>query len=797
MQNILRIFKTIFLSLFLSSATLLAQSLPQASPESLGLSSSTLSEIDKVVLDSIKQGETPGAVIIVGRNGKIAYRKAFGNRSIERRRLKMTADTVFDVASLTKPLATATSIMLLVERGELSLKDEVGKFLPNLEDERAKKITVEQLLTHTSGYRPDFNLGKKWDGHEAMLAELRIEKLINEPGAKFVYSDIGYIVLGEIVEKVSGRRLDAFVRSNQFKGLNRTRFLRRSFMRSISSLPWVEKIAPTERFCNQQSYLGGTPPRNCNTSLILRGTVHDPTAYRMDGVAGHAGLFSTADELAVLADAFLRPTKSANRILSPAIIEKMTRPVNVGPQQYRGLGWDIDTRFSSNRGELFPVGGFGHTGFTGPSMWMDPRSGVFVVYMANRVHPDGKGSVVKTRGQIATIAAKSITSKTEDLGVSTRSVAVLNGIDVLKKSNFEVLKGKRVGLVTNHTGQDLDGNSTIDVLDKAKRVKLKALFSPEHGIRGKLDQAKIDDSKDEKTGLPIYSLYGETRRPTAKQLENLDVLVFDIQDIGTRFYTYISTLRYLLEEAAKHRKKVLVLDRPNPINGEKVEGVLADSNKLSFVAAHTIPVRHGMTVGEIATMINRERGINAELEVIKMEGWDRGLWFDQTQQYWVNPSPNMRNLTQALLYPGIGMLEFTNVSVGRGTDTPFEVLGAPWMDGRRLAKELSKLRLPGISFVPIRFTPNASKFKGELCEGINFIVTDRDKFEPVRTGYEIAFALKRLFPEKWDKSKYEVLTRSKFVTEQLESDANAAYLISKSRVDERVFLERRKEFLLY
>ncbi|MGH9819448.1 MAG: exo-beta-N-acetylmuramidase NamZ domain-containing protein, partial [Pyrinomonadaceae bacterium] len=425
----------------------------------------------------------------------------------------------------------------------------------------------------------------------------------------------------------------------------------------------------------------------------------------------------------------------------------------------RGLGWDINTAFSSNRGELFPLGSFGHTGFTGTSLWIDPTSQTFVVFLSNRVHPDGKGDVTPLRAKIATVVASAIEDTPiekwkaaeaeynaavaaqipkfkEHMEAARRSLAgtqepspattqsgvppsfpaktVLNGIDILEKDGFKELDGMKIGLVTNQTGRDLSGKPTIDVLNEAKNVKLVTLFSPEHGIRGLADE-KVGDSTDEKTGLPIYSLYGETRRPKSEQLKDLDAIVYDIQDIGTRFYTYTATLKNVVEEAAKLGKPIFVLDRPNPINGTSVEGPIADEDKLSFIAAHTTPVRYGLTIGELGQMMNAERRMGADLRVIKMEGWSRSMWFDETGQTWINPSPNMRSLTEATLYPGIGLLETTNVSVGRGTDTPFEVVGSPWIDGQKLAKYLNERNLKGVRFVPMRDKPNASTFKDQDC----------------------------------------------------------------------------------
>jgi uncharacterized protein YbbC (DUF1343 family) len=332
------------------------------------------------------------------------------------------------------------------------------------------------------------------------------------------------------------------------------------------------------------------------------------------------------------------------------------------------------------------------------------------------------------------------------------------GIDVLARDGFALLRDRAgVGLITNHTGLLRDGmTATVDALHQAPGVRLKALFGPEHGIRGLLDEA-VPDGADERTGLPVHSLYGQRTEPTPEQLAGLDTLVFDIQDVGCRFYTYISTLGHCLTAAARHGLRFVVLDRPNPIGGVAVEGPLADDNRLSFTAFHPIPLRHGMTVGELAMLLNAERGLNADLVVVKCEGWKRADLWDATGLLWVNPSPNMRSLTQALLYPGVGLLEFTNVSVGRGTDTPFEVVGAPFIDGRALAYVLNQKNLPGVRFVPVRFTPTTSKCANEPCGGVNLVVTDRVKLQPVRTGIEIALALRSLYLEEWQASKYLTL----------------------------------------
>jgi uncharacterized protein YbbC (DUF1343 family)/CubicO group peptidase (beta-lactamase class C family) len=788
-SNSLRATAALLLTLACVAQTIAAP-LPNVAPAKVSMSAAQLAFIDAAVAESIQKKELPGAVVLVARRGGVVWRKAYGARALVPAREEMTVDTVFDVASLTKVVATSTSALILVERGKLRLSDPVSRYIPELKGEGRERITVEHLLTHRSGYAPDFDLGERWEGHEEMLKRLYVEPLRAAPGARFVYSDIGMIALGEVIGRVSGEPLDTFARKNIFEplGMKDTGFR----PAGSASEANVRRIAPTESVRGMKSYLGGTGDADASGETMLRGQVHDPTANRMGGVAGHAGLFSTADDLAVFCQMIMNGGEyNGARILSPLGVAEMTRPRQVTEDGgARGLGWDVNTTFSTNRGDLFPAGSFGHTGFTGTSIWIDPASETFVVFLSNRVHPDGKGDVSPLRGRVANVVASAVTDaatvsrvraeqtqyvqdmlaglqrfsagvsearKAEEGGaLAPEQAEVLSGIDVLARDGFKELQNLRVGLITNHTGRDRNGRQTIDVLREAPGVKLVALFSPEHGIRGQLDD-KVSDSKDEKMGLPVYSLYGETRRPKAEHLKELDALVFDIQDVGTRFYTYMATLGYAMEDAAKARVPVFVLDRPNPVGGVDVEGPIADADKLSFTAYHQLPVRHGMTLGELARLFNEQRQLGCDLRVVRMENWRRGMWLDATGQMWVNPSPNMRSLTEATLYPGVGLLEFTNVSVGRGTDTPFEVVGAPWIDGRRLATYLNGRNLAGVRFVPVRFTPRASVFKEQECGGVNLIVTDRARFRPVRTGIEVAVALRRLFPADWKVENYSRL----------------------------------------
>lgn len=786
-------------------------------PSLAQLSPTRLTQIDTAVADEISNKRLPGAVVLVSRKGRILWRKAYGARAVEPMHEAMTADTVFDVASLTKVVATATSIMILVERGKVRLNDPVSVYIPELKGEGRERITIEQLLTHVSGYAPDFDLRERWTGYDEAIKRLIKEPLRNPPGTRFTYSDIGFIALGEVVARAGGMPLDQFAQKNIFSplGMTSTGFVPRAALKA--------RIAPTEKRRGQLSYLGDTAENIGDAGEVwLRGQVHDPTSYRMNGVAGHAGLFSNASDLAVYCQMILNGGSLGGvRILAPLTVAEMTRPrIVVANGGTRGLGWDINTSFSTNRGELFPLGSFGHTGFTGTSIWIDPATETFVVFLSNRVHPDGKGDVGPLRGRVASIVAASITdtaaverareqsakyyaetikslqqftSRLEGSGASAR---VLTGIDVLERDNFKQLAGMRLGLVTNHTGRNREGRQTIDVLNKAPGVKLVALFSPEHGIRGLLDD-KVSDSKDESTGLPIYSLYGESRRPKPEQLKDLDALVFDIQDIGARFYTYISTLGYVMEEAAKVKLPVFVLDRPNPIGGTEVEGPIADQDKLSFISYHTIPTRHGLTIGELARLFNHQRNIGADVRVIKMEGWRRTMWFDETNLTWVNPSPNMRSLTEATLYPGVGLLETTNVSVGRGTDTPFEIVGAPWIQGDKLAEYLNQRGLPGVRFVPVRFTPKASVFKDEPCGGVNVIITDRRDFRPLVTGIEMALALRKLYANEWKVDNYLRLLVNKDTLERVKRGESARDIVTSWNAGLQEFRRARSEILLY
>lgn len=752
-------------------------------------STAGLAKLDDAVAQAITDAKTPGAVFRMERDGAV-YQKAYGERSIVPVREAMTEDTIFDAASLTKVVATTPAVMKLVETGKLDVEAPASRYLPEFRGHGKESITLRQLLTHSSGLRAGLPPAGDWQGKAGALKAIAAEPLPVKPGTAYRYSDLNFIVLGLVVEQACGETLDAYCAREFFQPLK----MKDSGFRSLAPGE-VSRIAPT-------TVIDGRP---------LRGIVHDPTARRMGGVAGHAGLFTTADDLGRFCRMMLNGGElDGARVFKAETVKAMTTVQSPPGLPRRGFGWDIDSPFAGPRGEVFPLGSYGHTGWTGTRLWIDPFSRTATIFLSNRNHPDEGGNVVGLQRELGTLAAQAIEgfdftkvegalppdpAKQSMVRGETKDGPVLNGIDVIKRDGFRQLRGRRIGLITNHTGIDRERNPTIDLLQAAPEVKLVALFAPEHGIRGELDQEKIGDTVDDQTGLPVFSLYGERRSPTAAQLQGIDTLVFDVQDIGCRFYTYISTMANCLEAAGKAKLRFIVLDRVNPI-GATVEGPVL-SEERSFVAAHEIALRHGMTVGELARLVNAERKFGADLGVIRCEGGSPLRWFDETGLPWRDPSPNMRSVTAATLYPGVGLLEFCKVSVGRGTGTPFELLGAPYLDDLKLAGELNRAELKGVRFVPVRFTPTASVFAGEECRGVRLLVTDRNAFRAADLGVVLAATLQRLHPDRLE------LTRMA----KLLGDAETMAAIRKSETLEKIrerrdrdlaaFLRRREPHLLY
>jgi len=678
-------------------------------------------------------------------------------------------------------------------------------------------------MTHTGG----LNDAGLYDPKNPMVTTADItgllwtKDLFAKPGTACLYADYNYITLGLAVEAAAGMPLDEFYMERIARPLG---------LKDSGFRPPERKrgrIAAT-------AYVKGE---------MLVGKVHDPRSADMGGVAGHAGLFSTARETWMIAQMLLDGGRlgvrrrgeatsrklrfrvrrrgeatsrklrfRVRRLLSPAAAAAMVSvqtPVGLRP---RGLGWDMDPGGWGPRGNLFPVnGGFGHTGFTGTSLWADRETRTVVVVLTNRVHPNGEGDADPLRRRVANIVASVVTKGAAPAPRKATAAApapqkaaraagrvprVLTGVDVLKEHRFRELAGKRVGLVTNLAVLDRSGRTTLEVFREAKEVTLAAVFTPEHGLEALIDSA-VPSGGHEDLKVPVYSLYGERNRPSGEQLKGIDELVIDLPDIGVRFYTYHATMAYCMEEAAKAGVGVTVLDRPNPITGTRVEGPLLPKERWSFTGYTAMPVRHGMTMGEMALFFDADHAIGAKPRVIAMEGWTRDMWYDMTGLPWANPSPNIRSLAQAIIYPAVGMLEAANLSVGRGTPAPFEKFGAPWMDGSRVTAELNSRNLPGVRFYPVTFTPDYGSYKGEACSGCGVFLSDRESFRAVLTGLAIADALNRVHGAAFRMEGMDNLLGAPRCRELLRALVPMPEVLASFAAEEAAFESLRRKYLLY
>jgi uncharacterized protein YbbC (DUF1343 family) len=728
--------------------------------------------IDAAVHDAIATQSVPGAVVLVGRRDRVLFRRAYGFREVEPERVEMAIDTVFDLASVTKPIATATSIMALFERGQIGLDDPLVKYVPECNREGKSAITLRHLLLHVSGLPADTPKDDFAHGRSEAIRHICSAPLRGAPGTTSMYSDLGFMLLEEVVRRVTSRELSVFADETIFTplGMRDTEFMPLDPQRQRAA--WTELVDGVWRV----------------------GVVHDPRAYLLGGVAGHAGLFSTGDDLALYARMILGGGEvDGKRLLARRTVAAMIAPHDV-PGSVRALGWSIENRW---RGEGLSPTAIGHFGFTGTAIWIDPDKDLFVVVLTNRVHPDGKGDAKPLVARINTLAAQAIgpaVGRTDACADTSRGVRT--GIDVLRDEGFERLRGRQVGLITNASGRARDGTSTIDLLMNAPGVTLRALFTPEHGLNAAGD-GKIADGRDGRTGLPVYSLYGDAFAPSAESLAGIDTLVFDVQDVGTRFYTYASTMRRAMSSAREHDLRFMVLDRPDPIDGVDVAGPVIVPASGSFVNYHSLPIRHGMTLGEVATLLNADDHLGVELSVVTMRGWRREAYGDETGLPWVNPSPNLRSTEEELLYPAIGLLESTNLSVGRGTEAPFERLGAPWIDGRALVAALAADGLEGVAFAPETFTPKSDRYKGQLCGGVHVTVRDRSRFEPVRTGLAIARELRHLYPREWEFDKLGRLLVHPETMRAIDGALPLASIVETYRVELAAFVAKRDKYLLY
>lgn len=720
-----------------------------------------------VVREEIAAGNLPGAVVVLGIGDRIVLRQAIGDRALLPARAPAAVDTIYDAASLTKVMATTVALLQLAERHQIDLDRPAATYWPAFAANGKAAITVRELMTHyaclPAGLSP-----RGWSGYDGALAAVAALKPVAPPGSRFVYSDVDFIVLGELVRRVSGQSLDAYSAEHIFQPMG----MRDSGFRPSPDLR--VRIAPAD----------------VENSELRWGEVQDPIAHRMGGVAGHAGVFTTADDLTIFARMLLAGgTEHGARILRPESVALMTRPQSpIGQASLRGLGWDIDSPYSRHLGPSFSPQSFGHTGYTGTALWIDPATRSFLIVLSNRLHPDSKGDILPMLRRIAGLAGAA------SAGDNRRRV--LSGVDVLEAYNYRQLAGRRVGLITNRSARDSAGRRTADVLRGAPGVKLVALFSPEHGLDA-AEEGKIASGTDRATGLPVYSLYGDTRRPTDAMLAGIDALVFDMQDAGARFYTYATTMAYAMEVAAARKLDFYVLDRPNPITASTVQGPMLEPDLVSFVTYLPMPVRHGMTMGELARVFNGEKKLGTRLHVIGMRYYDRASWFDQTGLAWTPPSPNLRRLEQAVLYPGVALLEGANVGVGRGTDTPFELVGAPWIEAKLLAAYLTARAIPGVRFEEATYTPRDALFAGQPCHGVRLTVTDRDRLDTSLLGLELIAALHRLYEGSFAIDRTLALVGSRQTLDAIRAQADPREIAQSWQPSIDAFRAMRNRYLLY
>jgi len=699
--------------------------LPGGSGAELGIDPSLAGDLDALLRSAVATGQTEAAAALVARRGRVFYRGAAGGA---------TTGTIWDLASVTKVVATTTSIMQLLEQRKkgLTLETRASRHLPWTDTPDKREITVGQLLLHTSGLHSVVQRGALTDGRDVILSRIKRSRLRAEPGVRFRYSDIGYILLGELVAALSGESLDRHTRRNVFEPLG------------MCDTGYDPTLLRDPRLVSHWPEGG------------KQGQVYDPLAARMGAVAGHAGLYSTVDDLARFGQMALGGGRlQGRRVLKPATVRQMLAShLLPGGKHRRALGWLLNLRPAGSTRKLSRRA-FGHGGYTGSSLWIDPEHDLVLVLLTNRTRITPLPSPVPLRARFHDLVLSAL------LRPPRRPVRA--GLDRLVQLRFVPLAGRNVGLITNRTAVDQRGRWIVDLMADAPReskVKLMALFVPEHGLAGKVDR-HVRDSALRRAGrrIPVYSLFGSRRRPDDATLKGIDTLVFDMAAVGVRYYTYLSTMAWAMEEAARRKLDFIVLDRPNPLGGAAVQGPLAIDRTPSSTNYHPLPVRYGMTLGELARMFNSERRIGARLTVLQLQGWRRRQRFDGQGVPWVNPSPNIRSWRQALLYAGVGLLEGTNVAVGRGTASPFMILGAPWIDGPALARAVNAAKLAGVHAVSLQFKPGAAPYRGRLCHGVRLLLTDPDALDAPSLGIALAVALRRLHPDRWQTRHLHRLVR--------------------------------------
>lgn len=718
--------------------------------------------IASLVEAAIARGELPGCVVGIGTHRGPVYTRAFGLRT---RGEPMTADTLFDLASLTKPLVTGAGIALLEERKKLRLDQPAARVLRELDTADKRAITLRQLLLHTSGLEKAGPLALMTRGRDEARRQIAALPLEATPGTRFSYSDLGYVLLGELIAQVAKTSLDRFAADEIFAplGMRDTHY--------FVAPEDVPRTAPTEQ-------RDGQP---------IRGVVDDPRAYRLGGVAGHAGLFGTATDLG----RFARMVLSGGEIDGVRWMKRDTVAAMIASHEVDHAvrttgGWDVTSSLAHGRGLLFSARAFGHGGYTGTSLWIDPERDLYVVFLSNRVHA-AHGDIHPLVSSIGDIAVRALFSPAHE-----RPSA---GIDVLRDEAYARLRDRSIALLTHDAARDREGIGTLDRLAAAPRVTLRAILTPEHGLTGR-HEGKVRH-QHERNGVPVYSLYGDTRRPTPEMLTKVDTIVIDLVDVGTRFYTYMATVLATLEVAGDLDLPVVLLDRPNPLDGIQVEGPVSEDVFHSFVNYHPLPLRHGMTAGELARFLQAERAIPVRLSVLRVEGWDRQQGSLDLDTPWYPPSPNLTSKMQTLLYPAVGLIEGTNVSVGRGTTRAFAVVGAPFIDGKKLSRLLRREAIPGVSVRATRFRPRVGPYAHRTISGVALSIDDRTRYRAAHTGLALIRALAAHGGTHWDATRLAKLLAHRPTLELLSQGASLSEIQASWAPELARFERRRTRALLY
>ena len=672
------------------------------------------------LINAIHNSNAPGAVAFLGRNDEILFFDAVGKSSVIPLEEEMGKDTIFDLASLTKVIATTTAILILYQKGKLNLDDSVYRYInvPIF-----KKITLKHLLTHSSGligyeewYKEIFSL-------EDILIKLSKTKLLFEPGTRHLYSDFGFMLLAHIVELISGERFDQFCQKNIFSKLN----MNTTFFNVPEE--YKNKCAPTEK-CEWRK-------------RIIRGEVHDEHAYAIGGIAGHAGLFSTAEDLSRFFRGMLRAY-----ILEKNVIEEMATCKTIPDYPWQVLGWKTDPFWESIEGQLPFRSALGHTGFTGTCLWWDRVSGYYAILLSNSCHPSRK---TRDNRKLRMTFYNSVS-----ILISPEKINVHYGLDVLIKNDFKPIKKASIALFTNSSARNITGKTALDIISSTENIKLKYIFSAEHGLQLSEEAGKSDKQKNW-NNIQILNIYDrEATIDWQRVLEQVDWVVVDIQDIGSRYYTYIYSLFQLMKICTQYNRKVMILDRPNPLGGDIVEGILPDEGFIREVCWGYVPIRHGLTIGESALYLKNTSSElkSLELSIIKMDGWFYDLQFPKLDLQWFPPSPNIPTFDSAFCYVGTCLFEGTNMSEGRGTPHPFQTIGAPWCNPELIVSNLPLDLLEGFEIKPCEFMPvpiegraTIPKYMNELCKGFQITVKNYYTAKPFKLTLELLRLMKMYHSE--------------------------------------------------